>query len=155
MKELRVYFRVPGTHPASMRRERLKDQIEEPRVSVFDSIVRAVVILISLGAVYYALSGRTLPFTRNPADISRAIVESRLIVTATGDQRFYWNKEGPIPLADFGPRLASWLKTVQAPQVRIAADESARLGDTINLLNEARRQGVTDVRIETRTRPTP
>lgn len=138
-----------------MRRERLKDQIDEPRVSVFDATVRALVILISLGAVYFALSGRSLPFTRNPADVSKAIAESRITITATGDQRFYWNREGPIPLADFGPRLAAWLKTVQAPQVRIGADESARLGDTMSLLDEARRQGVKDVRLEARTRSAP
>jgi hypothetical protein len=39
-----------------MRRERLKDQIEEPRVSVFDSFVRSVVVLLSIGA-FRQLSG--------------------------------------------------------------------------------------------------
>lgn len=134
-----------------MRRERLKDQMEEPRVSVFDSMARAAVILLGLGAVYFALSGRPLPFTRSSADIARAIVASMLRITATSDQRFYWNKEGPFPLKDFSPRLAAWLKTVDGPQVRITADESGRLGDAVELLNETRRQGVQNVRLEARS----
>ena len=36
-----------------------------------------------------------------------------------------------------------------------AADESARLGDAMNLYNETRRQGVTKVRLESQTRSAP
>ena len=135
-----------------MRRERLKDQIEDPRVSVFDASARAVVILLSLGALYFAFSGRSLPFTRNPADVSRAIVAARLKVTATADGRFYWNQEGPVTATEFAPRLAAWLKSVEGPQVVIAADASASLGDTLALFNEAQRQGVRDLRLETAPR---
>ena len=136
-----------------MRRERLKEQIEDPRVSVFDSFVRAVVVLISMGAVYYALSGRGFPVAKLAAVAVPTDVEVTL--TATRDHQFYWNKEGPLPLAAASERLALWHKTGSAGRVTIAADEFALLGDTMGLYNEARRLGVADVRLESRTRPTP
>lgn len=139
-----------------MRRERLKDQIEDPRVSLFDTLVRALVILISLGAVYYAFSGRGFPkpsAKREPAGSVAANAEVTL--TATRDHRFYWNQSGPFPLAEAGPRLEAWRKTGATGRVIIAADENALLGEAIGLYNEARRLGVADVRLETRTRPTP
>lgn len=138
-----------------MRRERLKDQIEKPRVSVFDTTVRALVILISLGAVYYAFSGRSLPFTNKPGDTTRAAVASSLTVTVTTSGAFYWNKDGPIARAEFVPRLAAWLKDVPNPTVVITGDQFASLADTLGLADEARRQGITNVRIESPPRGTP
>ncbi len=135
-----------------MRRERLKDQIEDPRVSLFDSFVRAVVVLISLGAVYYALSGRGFPVASQTVAPDAA---TGAILTATRDHQFYWDQEGPLPLAEARARLAGWIKTHPAPRVVIAADESALLGDTMALFNEARRQGVVQLKIEAQTRTAP
>ena len=138
-----------------MQRERLKDQIESPRVSVFDSFVRALVMLVSLGAVYYALSGRGLPKRAESVaaanDAARA--SETIILTATQNHTFYWNREGPFALDDFSPRLTTWLKTTSTPQVVITADDSALLADALHLLNVARHQGVTNVRLEAYTRP--
>jgi biopolymer transport protein ExbD len=140
-----------------MRRERLKDQIEDPRVSVFDSFVRAVVVLISMGAVYYALSGRGFPVAvRGNAGAAPAVeTASELTLTATRDHQFYWEKTGPIPIAEAAARLAAWRKTTAAAHVIVAADESALLGDALALYHEAHRLGIADVRIEPHTRPTP
>ena len=140
-----------------MRRDRLKDQIEDPRVSVFDSFVRTVVVLISLGAVYYALSGRGSPVRAKAAAAAEGAPEAAAEVTlmATRDHQFYWDKEGPLPVTEARVRLAGWLKANSARRVVIAADESALLGDTMNLYHEARRQGVSAVKIESQTRTTP
>ena len=139
-----------------MRRDRLKDQIESPRVSVFDSLVRALVVLISLGAVYYALSGRGYP-RRSESAVANvpANASEPVTLTATQNHTFYWNREGPFALDDFSPRLAAWLKTEQAPRVVITADDSALLADALRLLNETRHQGVTNVRLEAYRRPNP
>lgn len=137
-----------------MRRERLKDQIENPRVSFFDTLARALVVLISLGAIYYALSGRGRPIPASPTPSAASVVSSEPItLMVTKDHTFYWNREGPFALDDFGPRLAASLKGVPAPQVVITADASALLADALRLLNETRHQGVTNVRLEGHARP--
>ncbi len=143
-----------------MRRERLKDQIEDPRVSVFDSFVRAVVVLISIGAVYYALSGCGYsPGARVAAGdgpTGRAAATAPVVVlTATRDHQFFWNHEGPLPVTAAGARLALSRQAATVPEIVIAADESALLGDALALYREARRQGFTRVRLESKTRPTP
>ena len=70
-----------------MRRERLKDQIEAPRVSLFDSVVRAVVVLVSLGAIYYAFSGRHAP--RPAAEPPAAGAGEPVTVLVTQKHTFY------------------------------------------------------------------
>jgi biopolymer transport protein ExbD len=136
-----------------MRRERLKDQIEHPRVSLFDSFVRTLVVVVSVGAVYYALSGRGYP--PRPHTTTTATSGERLVLTVTKDHSFYWNREGPFALEVFQPRLAGWLTTTHEPKVVITADESALLADAIHLLTDARHQGVTDVRLEAHPRADP
>ncbi|MBI2814281.1 MAG: hypothetical protein HYX71_08350 [Opitutae bacterium] len=141
-----------------MRRERLKDQIEDPRVSAFDTIVRAVVVLISMAAVFYALAGRGLPAGSKPKptpNVSAEPAASQVTLTATRNHCFYWNKEGPISVEDFGQRLTTWLKTVKDPRVVVTADETALLADAMALYHESRRQRVAHVQLEVRIHPTP
>jgi hypothetical protein len=140
-----------------MRRERLKDQIEDPRVSVFDSFVRAIVVLISMGAVYYALSGRGFP---NPgpavgARVTGAAPRVELVLTATRDHGFYWNKAGPYPVSEAASHLKEELKNGPVGRIIIAADESALLADAVSLYQQARRIGVSNVQLESHTRATP
>lgn len=138
-----------------MRRERLKDQITNPRVSLFDSLVRALVVLISLGAVYYALSGRGYPLRPQKAPTAAAPASEAVTLLVTSNHSFYWNNQGPFPLDDFNARLATWLKTAQAPQLVITAEDSALLADALYLHKESRRQGVTNIRLEARARSAP
>jgi biopolymer transport protein ExbD len=112
------------------------------------------VVLVSMGAVYYALSGRGFPVAaRDTAPVAEAA--SELTLTATRDHQFYWEKTGPIPIAEAAARLAAWRKPTAAAHVIVAADESALLGDALALYREAHRLGIADVRIEPHTRPTP
>jgi biopolymer transport protein ExbD len=136
-----------------MRRERLKDQIEHPRVSVFDSFVRALVVLVSLGAVYYALSGRGYPLRPRLESAAPVPASEPLTLLVTKDHSFYWGKSGPFALGEFGPRLATWRQTAPRPEIVITADKSALLADALHLFNEARRQGVSNVHLEAHPRP--
>lgn len=138
-----------------MRRERLKDRIENPHVSLFDSLVRALVVVISLGAIYYALSGRGYHFQPRNGPTTGAPASEPVTLVVTPQHTFYWNQQGPFSLDDFNARLADWLKTAQAPQLVITADDSTLLADALYLLKESRRQGVTNIRLEAHARSVP
>jgi biopolymer transport protein ExbD len=140
-----------------MRRERLKDQIEQPRVSVFDSFMKVLVALVTIVALYMVFSE-----TGRPAQTTTAQncpcglnipAEPRVTLTATRNHCFYWNNQGPIPLDHFAIHFSIWLKTTASPRVSIAADESAQFGDALTLLQKARQQGVSSAQIEVSSRP--
>jgi len=78
-----------------------------------------------------------------------------VIITATENDCYYWGTEGPFALDSFDQRLANWMKAASDPGVVIAADDTARMGTAISLLDVVRRHGIGRVTVETRTRSTP
>lgn len=141
-----------------MSRERLKDKIDwHPAPSRFASFLNVFLILLTVGAVYFSLGdGRvienSLRFLSGSAPPPGQQQET-LTVLVTPEQSFYWNEQGPYALTDFPSRLTSWLPTVKAPQVVIVAAETVRVGDATRVLDEVRRQGVTQFRLEARRLP--
>ncbi|MDB6126205.1 MAG: Biopolymer transport protein ExbD/TolR [Verrucomicrobia bacterium] len=65
----------------------------------------------------------------------------------------YWNRD-PIQVSEIAPRLANLKTKVPSPRVLIAGDDKAKFGVTIQALDEVRKAGITQVSVETRTRPT-
>jgi len=73
-------------------------------------------------------------------------------LTATRDNAFFWDKHGPLPAAELGPMLDKWRAETEDPAVVVSADDTARFGTTIALLDEVRKHGIGSVTFETRTR---
>jgi biopolymer transport protein ExbD len=65
----------------------------------------------------------------------------------------YWNKE-LIDMSEVSPRLAHYRESTAVPRVLIATDDRAKYGDTIQVLDAVRRNGIQQVSIETVYRPT-
>lgn len=138
-----------------MRTVRLKDLIQWPaRTSAFSSFLSAVIVLLAFVAVWKTLDEQgLLDFGGPPRPVAQAI--SRVTLTATSDNRFYWDERGPFPLEQLPYRLAEWKKTAFKPEVVIAGDATALLGDTLHLLEEVRQQGIQQYKIESAVRSRP
>ncbi|MBX3738261.1 MAG: biopolymer transporter ExbD [Candidatus Didemnitutus sp.] len=78
-----------------------------------------------------------------------------VVITAMENDGYYWDAAGPFAIDSFDQRLANWMKDTPDPAVIIAADETARMGAAIRLLDVVRRHGIARVTVETRTRSTP
>jgi len=65
----------------------------------------------------------------------------------------YWNKE-LIGMNEVAPRLQNYASSAATPRVLIAADDRAKYGATILVLDEVRKAGITQVSFETVWRAT-
>lgn len=133
-----------------MRRERLKDRIEDPPPSPFAVWINLIIVLLALGAVYVAI----VQYRRNAEQGTHTAcgcgINARhschLTLTAGLNGLYYWNRQGPFPSTDFPERFSAWLKVAHEPQVIVTAAPTASLGDATRLLAEVQRQGVSSVR---------
>jgi biopolymer transport protein ExbD len=89
-----------------------------------------------------------------PAPPSNVKPDEREMVTiqVSGDQSLYWNRE-LIEAADLPARIAFFKTKARDPRVLIVADEKARFGSTVSVLDEVRKAGIEKFSVETRTRP--
>jgi biopolymer transport protein ExbD len=90
-----------------------------------------------------------------PAPPSNVKPDEREMVTiqVSGDQSLFWNRE-PIEASELPARISFFKTQARDPRVLIAADEKARFGSTVSVLDEVRKAGIEKFSIETRTRPT-
>jgi biopolymer transport protein ExbD len=95
----------------------------------------------------------TLPgvSTAKPQNQDEEDTSVTLQVTESGT--LYWNKE-LIGANEVGPRLQQYKSNEPNPRVLIATDDSAKYGDTIEVLDEVRKANIEQVSIETVFRPT-
>jgi biopolymer transport protein ExbD len=155
-RENRFAEKKPVRILTSMWRRRLTGNRQN---SPFSSLLNVLFILIGAVAICITFIGsqRAIALDTIPGCGCGPRHEHVCFVTltTTASESYYWNEEGPFPIKDFRVRFAAWLKVAKEPQVLIAADDSARFGDSVRLLDEARKQGVSSARFESRTRPRP
>lgn len=134
-----------------MRRERLKDLIREPRISLFDTLVKAVLALVVVLAACYAVAELTRPPRRTVAGLCQCGLPfptgTQVTLTATKNRCFYTDQHGPILLDHFDQHLSSWLKQKPTPRVVVTADNSALFSDAMELLDLARRHVAAEAKI--------
>jgi biopolymer transport protein ExbD len=89
-----------------------------------------------------------------PAPPSAVKPDEKEMVTiqVSGEQSLYWNRE-PIELSELPARIGLFKSQARDPRVLIAADDKARFGSTVTVLDEVRKAGIEKFSIETRTRP--
>jgi biopolymer transport protein ExbD len=85
--------------------------------------------------------------------------EQTAFVQASADGTFHWRigmggVTETITAQELGPRLQHYTRLVHAPRVLVRSDGQAKLRAAVLVLDEARRAGIKDVAIETRTAPT-
>ncbi len=64
-------------------------------------------------------------------------------------------KEGPFPLAEFRSRLKQWIAETPSPSVAISGTEKVIFGDSVTVMEEVRRAGISVVSVDTVIQPTP
>jgi biopolymer transport protein ExbD len=79
--------------------------------------------------------------------------DSDVTIQVSDQNTCYWNKE-LINLNEIQARIAQYKTQVAEPRILIAGDEKARFGVTVQILDEVRKAGITQVSVETRTRTT-
>ncbi len=124
------------------------------RNSAFASFLSAVIVLLAFVSVWKTLKEQGL-IDGQAAVLPASKQPETLTLTATDDHRFYWNEQGPYPLAESNYRLSVWSKAAHQPRVVITGDRNARLVDAMQLLSEVRAQGITRYSVEMRTSAQP
>jgi biopolymer transport protein ExbD len=127
-----------------MRRVRLKDLLQMPAESVFDTAVRALLAVVTVVAVYLTLSGirSAKPAAPETCTCGLPLPTGRQVtLVAMKNRLFYANDTGPIPLDHFAVHFTPWLKQTPSPKVTVTASESALLSDALAVLEETRRHG--------------
>ncbi len=139
-----------------MRRVRLIDLIRMPeRDSSSATVLWSVIVILAAVTVYKALDEQGLLNLSHDSWRPAEKQSGRLTLVATGNHNFYWNGHGPFAVEEFTPRLAAWMKTAQTPEVTIAGDVHAELGDTMRLLNAVQRAGIRNYTVDPAIRPRP
>lgn len=134
-----------------MRRERLKDRIEDPPPSPFASWINLVIVLLAIGAVFISVRHYRTTLEQGVYTACGCGLNTRhtchLTLTAAAHGLYYWNRQGPFPVADFPGRLGDWLKVAHEPEIVVTAAADAAYGDAARLLNEVQRGGAKSVRL--------
>lgn len=92
-----------------------------------------------------------LPVASNQTTSNKDEEPVRLQVSDQGT--CYWNKE-LVNLSEIAPRLTQYKSQNANPRVLIAGDDKAKFGPTVQVLDEVRKAGITQVSVETRVSAT-
>jgi len=95
----------------------------------------------------------TLPGVSTARPQNQDEEDTSVTLQVTDSGTLYWNKE-LIGANEVAPRLQQYKTNEPNPRVLIATDDSAKYGDTIEVLDEVRRAGIEQVSVETVFRPT-
>lgn len=79
--------------------------------------------------------------------------ENDVTLQVSDQNTCYWNKE-LINVSEIQARISQYKAQVAEPRILIAGDERAKFGITVQILDEVRKAGITQVSVETRTRVT-
>ncbi|PTY06571.1 biopolymer transporter ExbD [Opitutaceae bacterium EW11] len=74
--------------------------------------------------------------------------EEPLIIQVSDVGTVYWNRE-LIGVAEIAPRLFQYKQSTQNPRVLVSGDDRAKFGLTIQVLDEIRKAGISQVSVET------
>jgi len=88
-----------------------------------------------------------------PPDPNRLPDEDNVTLQVSDGGTLYWNQE-LIGMSEVAPRLQNYVTQVATPRVLIAADDRAKYGATIQVLDEVRKVGIKQVSFETVWRAT-
>ncbi len=97
----------------------------------------------------------SLPVQLPVAGVGGQVDQNDTTVTlqVSEEDNCYWNKE-LIGITEVPSRLQNYKQNTANPRVMLAGDINARFGNTIKILDEVKKVGITQVSIETRIRPT-
>lgn len=79
---------------------------------------------------------------------SSKVDEEPVIIQVSDVGTVYWNRE-LIGIAEVTPRLIQYKSSTQNPRILVSGDDRAKFGPTIQVLDEIRNAGITQVSIET------
>jgi biopolymer transport protein ExbD len=144
---------MEGTTKITLR-SRKKARIEIiPLIDVIFFLL-ATFVLFTLSLNRIQSVDVTLPSTV-PNPLPPPPGDTTVTLQISGDGTLFWNHE-PIDMNELGPRIASYISTVQEADRRIlvASDDRAHFGDAVAVLDKIREAGITQYSVETTTRIT-
>lgn len=74
--------------------------------------------------------------------------EEPVIIQVSDVGTVYWNRE-LVNMAEVTPRLMQYKQSTQNPRILVSGDDRAKFGPTVQVLDEIRNAGITQVSIET------
>jgi biopolymer transport protein ExbD len=124
----------------------------------FSPLLNILLVLLVVVALGYALrlSTRVIPFNQpldgfwNSKDHDRP-----LTVTLAPNHMFFLGKRGPFPLEEFRPQLKQWIADTPVPKVIIAGTDSVAFGDSVHVMDEVRKAGISQIGVDTAIRVQP
>lgn len=91
-----------------------------------------------------------LPVASPPSSVKD---EEPVILQVSDAGTVYWSRE-LIGMAEVLPRLLQYKQSTSNPRVLVSGDDRARFGATVQVLDEIRKSGITQVSLETAYRGT-
>ncbi len=82
------------------------------------------------------------------ATAAKDLEDTSVVIQLSDGDAAFWNKE-PISLSEVAPRLANYKANTPNARVLVTADDRARYGNVVRVLDEVRLAGITTVTIET------
>lgn len=79
--------------------------------------------------------------------------EEPVVIQVSDVGTVYWNRE-LINMPEVAPRLFQYKQSTQTPRILVSGDDRAKFGPTIQVLDEIRKAGITQVSVETAYRGT-
>jgi biopolymer transport protein ExbD len=112
-------------------------------------------VFFALAAVF--LIGFAIAMNRRslPIDLGGWYRDAAVAITVTGNDAFYWNQEGPIPIADFTAELSRRRPVHGYDGLSIGGDQRALHGNVMRIYDEARAAGEKEVGFYPRLREGP
>jgi biopolymer transport protein ExbD len=133
---------------------------EEGRKKARIEIIPLIDVIFFLLATFvlFALSLKRIRELPVQLPVASAVTQTNpdndlVTIEVSGHGTCYWNHEA-ISVADIGPKLDNYKKSVPVPRVLIAGDDKAQFGPVVAVLDEVRKAGIEQVSVETRVRPT-
>ena len=131
----------------------------KPRLELSPLLNLLLVLLVVVALGYVArLSTRSIPLNQHFHGFwgSRAGDRDQpLTVILAPNHMIFLGDAGPFPLEEFRPRLKRWIANTRIRKVIIAGTDNVAFGDSVHVMDEVRRAGISVVSVDTAIRSRP
>ena len=121
---------------------------------IFFLLATFVLFTLSLDRIRSVPVNLPVPSPNQTPDLK----DESVTIQVSDQNTCYWSTVGQTPelinLSEIEPRILQYKANTAEPRILIAGDEKAKFGITVQILDEVRKAGITQVSVETRTRVT-
>jgi biopolymer transport protein ExbD len=121
------------------------------------NLLLVLLVVVALGYVL-RLSTRSVPLNLPLCgfwDASSSNQDAPLTVILAPNHMIYLGDTGPFQLGEFRGRLKQWMADSPNPKVIVAGTDNVAFGDSVHVMDEVRRAGISRVSVDTALRPQP